>query len=46
MAAEKKRNKELEDVLSKMDNAKRELKALRRQANGEKNSPESHTACG
>ena len=31
MATEKKLNKELEDVLAKIDKAKRELKALRRQ---------------
>jgi uncharacterized protein YacL (UPF0231 family) len=37
MATEKKLNKELEDILAKIDKAKRELKALRRhQAEGAK----------
>jgi ribosomal protein L29 len=40
MATEKKLNKELEDILAKIDKAKRELKALRRrQAEGAKGKP-------
>ena len=40
MATEKKLNKELDEILAKIDKAKRELKALRRrQAEGAKGKP-------
>ena len=45
MATKKKLNEELEDVLAKIGKAKRELKALRRQANDERNSPGSYVDC-